>query len=107
MGNLSNRAIHTIFGCPTQVETTTIDFTGTATVVELMPNEIYRFAADEDCYIDLDGSGSVTAVDPDGVLIFGGVPEMFSTTGANYFLAVIRKDTSGELCITRMITRAN
>jgi len=107
MGNLSNRSIHSVFGCPTQAETTVIEFSDSATVVELMPNEVYRFTATQDCYIDLDESGSVTAVDADGVLVFGNVPEMFSTTGKNYFLAVIRKSADGDLHVTRMLTRGN
>lgn len=107
MGNLSNRAIHTIFGCPTELETDVVEFSDTPAILELMPNQIYRLAPTEDCLIDLDGNGSSTAVTVDGVLLFGGVPEMFSTTKANYFLAVLRKSTDGDLHITRMITRGN
>jgi hypothetical protein len=107
MGNLSNRAIHEVFGCPTEAKTIVIEFSSSAEVVALEPNSLYRFAATEDCYIDLDSSGSVTAVTSDGVLIFGGVPEVFSTTGANYILAVIRKSADGDLHVTKMLNRGN
>ena len=107
MGNLSNRAIHSIFGCPSEAETTVVEFSATPAVVELMANQIYRFAATEDCFIDLDESGSVTTVTADGVLVFAGVPEMFSTTGKNVFLAVLSNGTDGDLHVTRMITRGN
>jgi len=106
MGNMSNRAIHTIFGCPTELKTTVVEFSSTPAIVELLPNEIYRFAATEDCFIDLDTDGSSTTVTADGVLIFTGVPEMFSTTSNNVFLAVLSNGTDGDLHVTRMITRA-
>ena len=106
MGNLSNRAIHSIFGCPTELETIVIEFSSTPSVTELKANSIYRFAATEDCLIDLDSDGSVTAVTADGVLVFAGVPEMFSTTSDNKILAVLSSGTDGNLHVTRMITRA-
>lgn len=107
MGNLSNRAIHSIFGCPTEAETDVIDFDDGVDVVELEANSVYRFAATEDCLITFGDNASVATVTEDGVLVFAGVPEMFSTTGSKVFLSVTRLSTSGALHLTRMITRGN
>lgn len=108
MGNLSNRAIHQVFGCPSADNTTIVEFTNTtSTIVELEPNELYRFASTEDCYINIGTDELYTSADSDSVPMFAGVPEIFSTTGAYIYLAVIRAIADGELSVTKMLTRGN
>ena len=109
MGNLSNRSIHSVFGVPSR-ETTVMAFTAASSGVELeteipagSKGEIYRLIADEDCHIVIN-SGEEDATTSD-MLLSAGVPEMFSTSEAQWKINVIRKDTDGNLYITRMGSR--
>jgi len=106
MGNLSNRAIHEVFGCPTEIETEKVSFTSSATYQTLEANSVYRLAATEDCFITFKQNVG-DSVTTSGVLIFGGVPEMFSTTGKMVKLGVLRVSADGDLHVTKMITRGN
>lgn len=107
MGNLSNRAIHEVFGCPSEDNTVVLEFTTSAVSTQLAANNLYRFAATEDCYITINSDASGSPATADGVLVFAGVPEIFSTTGKNVYVSALRKDADGDLHITKMITRGN
>jgi len=103
MGNLSNRAIHSIFGCPTEGETIKIDVVSTSSGVQLDTNQIYRVVSEDDCYITF-GTSADSATDA-GVLLIGAIPEMFSTTGKEDYIHAIRKNIDTELYVTKMKTR--
>lgn len=112
MGNLSNRAIHSIFGCPTEDNTRVITVTAADSGVSMETefpgqsgNEIYRLIATEDCHVTVN-SGTIAAT-TGAPLLAAGVPEMFSTTGKHVTIRAIRVDTDGSLYITKMITRGN
>ena len=108
MGNLSNRSIHEVFGCPTEDETVVVEFSDSASAaLTLEANTTYRLAATEDVYINFGDNPSTAVVTADGVLVFGGVPEVFCTTGKNIYLTALRVDTDGDLHVTKMITRGN
>lgn len=111
MSGKLEKTLNQTFGCPTEYATTQIDFTATAASGQLFANEVYRLAPSEDCYISFIKVGGAvpSAADANatssGVLMFGGVPEVFSTTDRETYVSVVRKTTNGELVITRLKTR--
>lgn len=81
-----------------------INFSSAATSGYLEPNSMYRFAPSEDCYIQITQSGQHDA-DTNDTLMFGGLPEVFSTTGNRIQINVIRKSADGVLSITKLLKR--
>jgi hypothetical protein len=108
MGNLSNRSIHSVFGCPNASETTTIDIIGASGYMELEANEMYRITTTTDCFMSMDSASGVLA-EASGVRMFPVVPEVFSTTGKLYHLNTVQDVTggasTGKMTVTKMLTR--
>ena len=106
MSGKLDKTLNGVFGCPTESATTQLDFTATVTSGEVGTNQVVRLAASEDCYISFIKPGDNQATSA-GCLLFGGIPEVFSTTERETYISVIRKTTSGELVITKLKTRSS
>ena len=106
MSNMSNRALHSIFGCPNASETYQIDAIGASGHQTLEQNEIYRFTCTTDCYISIDTAlGELGSAS--GVRLFPSIPEMFATTGSNVYLNTLQDENAGtgKITVTKMLTR--
>jgi hypothetical protein len=105
MSGKLEKTLGNTFGCPTEGNTTQIDFSGTSASGVLDANEMYRVAASEDCYISFITDENPAQATSAGVLMFGGVPEVFTTTSKETLISVIRKSTNGELVVTKLKSR--
>lgn len=106
MGNLSNRSIHSVFGCPNSSFTEQINIVGASGYLELEPNDMYRVTTTTDCFISLDTAQSELG-SASGVRMFPCVPEVFSTTGNLIHLNTLQDPSAGTgtMLVTRMLTR--
>lgn len=94
-----------LYSCPTADNNTVVEFDdSTSTIVELQENTVYRFAADQDCYFNIGTDAIYTVADADSPILFKGVPEVFKTTGAYKYLAVIRVTNDGDLHVTELLS---
>ena len=105
MSGKLEKTLNSVFGCPTESNTTQIDFTGTAASGVLEANQNYRLVSDQDCYISFIKPGPDAQATTAGVLMTAGIPEVFTTTERETAVSVIRKTSSGELVITKLKTR--
>lgn len=108
MSSLSNRALHSIFGCPNSSETTQIPTVGASGYLQLDENEIYRFTCTADCFITIDSASGVLG-SASGVRLFPSIPEMFATTKDNVHLNTLQDTVGGAdtgfITVTKMLTR--
>lgn len=114
MSGKSERTLNTLFGTPTATDTTQVSVSSAVASGLLQSGELYRLVATEDCYISFNkpayggvgGSvGDANVTSTTGMLLIGGVPEVFSTNDREHAVSVIQKSTSGTLFITRLKTR--
>ena len=110
MGNLTDRSVHSIFGCANSSNTEVINIVGASGTLELERNEIYRITTTTDCFISLDASPSGLITGASGVRVFPCVPEMFSTTGKFIHLNTLQDSDggalTGKMTVTKMLTRS-
>lgn len=101
MAPKSERLITEALGHP--LETENIDFSSTSVSGVMDSNSTYRVIASEDCYVNFSTWGE--AADAEDMLMMAGLPETFVTLSNGTVINVIRKDTDGEISVTRMVSR--
>ena len=108
MSNLSDRTIHSIFGCLNEGFSDRVPIgTGTPSALTLVPNELYRLISSEDVHVSISGTGEA-AISVDAPYMSADIPEMFSSTGDKVQLRALAMTAgTGDLYVTRMITRGN
>ncbi len=103
MASKSERIITEALGELSQ-DTTKVSFTASPTSgTGLDVDSTYRLVATEDVHIrfDITAGAGLTETSTGDALLIGGVPEVFQT-GPNTAIGTVRKDTSGDLFLTRM-----
>lgn len=99
MSNIFNK----VFGCPKEANTDYLTVDSSGDSVALIPGETYRIVSTQSCYINFGSNPSTSQATTAGVLMIASLPEVFTATENDIYLSVVKVDTDGTMCITRMV----